>query len=898
MRRGRARAGTAAVIAALAAVAAPAQAQVEAPGANDYGGFRDVLAAGTGSNVNPLQLAAFEADGTVPAAFTNQSALYDAMTRLAPTLGADDLDRVFKPATFGVPAGQVDRTESPRAGVRIVRDKAYGVPHVYGTTRGDTMFGAGYASAEDRLLLMELLRQLGRGRISEFAGAGPGDEFLKLDLEQLSVADYSEAELHRIIDNGVAAAGAAGPGLRQDLDDYTAGVNAYIAETRTDPTKLPAEYAALGKLPRDWTPEDSAAVATLVAAMFGRGGGHETNAALALRAAQARFGTRAGRAVFEDFHRRDDPESPVTSAVRRPFDDPGKVDPKAIAIPDPGSLEPSGPAAAAATAYRARGGGPRLASNAILVDARHSRSGHPLAMMGPQVGYYSPEILEEIDLHGPGIDVSGVTLPGVAFIVIMGHGPDFVWSATTATTDDTDLFAEKLCNADGSKPTTSSESYVYKGVCRPLERRDHVLHLTANLSDPGGRTGDVTIHLERSVHGPVVARATVGGAPVAYAQARSSYFHDLDSALGLKQLRDDEIHSAREFVRALGTHTNLGYNYFYADDRDIGWVQGGWYPRRAKGTDPSLPAWGTGRWDWQGFDPVAWTSKRMPYASLPKDVDPPQGYIVNWNNRGAHGWASADDVFSYGPVHRSLLLSRPVAGAIAHGRRLDLAGLARIVGQTGVTDIRGKIVYPLVRRALGRVGDPSAASLLASLDKWVRDGAFRRDLDGDGYEEDPAGIALMDAWWPRLAQGIFGPVLGPDALARFRAIMGFGNDPHRGANVWGSGWYGYVDKDLRAVFGMRERGRLSRRYCGRGSRTRCRAILLATLRAAAADARAALGPDPAKWRLPVHCKVKAVPQGCDQIQPFTAGAVSTPPLIWQNRPTFQQAAEIRGHRPR
>jgi acyl-homoserine lactone acylase PvdQ len=418
------------------------------------------------------------------------------------------------------------------------------------------------------------------------------------------------------------------------------------------------------------------------------------------------------------------------------------------------------------------------------------------------------------------------------------------------------------------------------------------------LADPGSKPRTVTVGLERSVHGPIQARATVGGLPVAYAQARSSYFHDLDSAAGLRRLRDDEIHGARGFVRAMGRETNLAYSYFYADDRDIAWVQGGWYPRRARGTDPSLPAWGTGRWDWQGFDPQRWTSRRMSYAALPKDINPQSGYLVNWNNKAAPGWPAADDVFSYGPVHRSLLLSRPLAAALRGGRKLDLAGLTRIVGQTGVTDIRGKLMVPLLSRVLGRVSDPELGPLIARLSAWNAAGAFRRDLDGDGFEEHSAAIALMDAWWPRLAEAIYAPVLGSDLLSRLRAIMGFGNAPTRGANVWGTGWYGYVDKDLRTLLGDRVRGRLSRRYCGRGSRIRCRAILLSTLRAAAGEVRARLGPDPAAWRLPVHCRVRSAPQECDQIQPFTAGAVSTPPLVWQNRPTFQQAVEIAGHGPR
>ena len=60
-----------------------------------------------------------------------------------------------------MPAAEVASEVSPRPGVRIVRDKAHNVPHVSGDTRADTMFGAGYATAQDRLFFMDVLRHTG-----------------------------------------------------------------------------------------------------------------------------------------------------------------------------------------------------------------------------------------------------------------------------------------------------------------------------------------------------------------------------------------------------------------------------------------------------------------------------------------------------------------------------------------------------------------------------------------------------------------------------------------------------------------------------------------------------------------------------------------------------------------
>jgi len=55
--------------------------------------------------------------------------------------------------------GGVGTTETPRSGVQIFRDSKFGMAHIYGQTRADVMFGAGYATAEERLFAMDALRR-------------------------------------------------------------------------------------------------------------------------------------------------------------------------------------------------------------------------------------------------------------------------------------------------------------------------------------------------------------------------------------------------------------------------------------------------------------------------------------------------------------------------------------------------------------------------------------------------------------------------------------------------------------------------------------------------------------------------------------------------------------------
>src|SRR5207302_2485152 len=103
--------------------------------------------------------------------------------------------------------------------------------------------------------------------------------------------------------------------LVSDATNYVAGVNAYI-DKATNPiftaSLLPAEYAALGKLPQHWKLTDVIAEASLIGGIFGKGGGNEVHAALALQALQRRFGTNSGQRAWGDFREANDPEAPST----------------------------------------------------------------------------------------------------------------------------------------------------------------------------------------------------------------------------------------------------------------------------------------------------------------------------------------------------------------------------------------------------------------------------------------------------------------------------------------------------------------------------------------------------------------------------------------------------------
>ncbi|MFA5786213.1 MAG: penicillin acylase family protein [Actinomycetota bacterium] len=840
----------------------------------------NVLPPGQGRHLNAAEFLQAQTTGVQPPHNTDQSGLYDGLIKAAPGLTDESLTRWFKDASFGVKPGDEERRYSPREGLVVIRDKAYGVPHVYGRTRSDVMFGAGYVTGEDRLFMIDVLRHMAKGRTSEFLGASESN--LAADRAQRKLADYTEEELDAMSQRLVAVEPVLGAQVVQDVKDFSAGVSAYISETQTDPGKLPAEYAALQLVPEPWKPGDSVALNSLIGAGFSLGGGGQLiNAAVLHKLTDKGYSYEQARAILADLRFPDDPEAPTSTT--RPFrfnTDLGPVDPQAVALPDdpkallqaasvaflPPSLDgPLGPIPLVS---------PRPASNALLVGAAQSASGRPFAVMGPQVGYYSPEIFMEIDMHGPGVHARGGAFPGISMYVLIGRGTNYGWSATTAVGDHNDIRAVRLCDPQGGEPAPDSRYYLDDGTCRQMYVRTDTWQAKPSLAgppDPSNPQNSITVSMttERTRHGIVQARGNVAGKPAAFVRQRSTYGAEVDSALAYVEAMDpDKIRSLADLQRAF-SRFNFSFNWHLVDGRSAGFYTAGAYPKLAPGVDPDLPFWGDSRWDWRGF---------LSYEEHPQSVDPPQGYITNWNNKQAPSFRSSDDWFAYGPVQRKQLLEDGVAAALAGDGKVGRAELVRAMEYAATRDLRGAKVLPYMLEAVDTAGDPRLDRAMELLRSWNALGAHRRDLDGDGNYDQAAAAALMDAWWARAVEAVFRPALG-EAFD----LVPLGRDDRPANRSWLAGWSGQMQKDLRSVLGLPVQEKFSRGYCGNGDRAACRQVLLDSLNAAVSALEQQYGQDPATWD---------AQENEEYIQFSAVGLQDQKPIPWQNRPTFQQVLEF------
>ncbi|MCB1845056.1 MAG: penicillin acylase family protein, partial [Halioglobus sp.] len=461
----------------------------------------------------------------------DQLPLYDGLTPLRDNVTDADIERLFLPENFQ-PVGDTREEVTGRQGLTILYD-SFGIAHVQGDTRADVAFGAGWVTARDRALLLELGRGPARAAVADVPGINAfglvtsGQSFIPSAAAEQLVTD----QIDLIIDTY----GDEGREIIADAQAYADGINAYQAANGID---NPVPYNV----------NDVIAVTAFIGSIFGAGGGSEVQNAEFLSKLVNGIGEGQAQLAWEDAMLFNDPEAPTTISARFDY---GPLTGGAVtgsAVIDEGSvvsLDPRDPIVAptladsSAVLVPAAGPPPdRQASNFLIVSAAQSVNGTNLAVMGPQLGYFYPEIVQQIHLSGPGIEAQGAAVPGLSMYILIGRTRDYAWSLTSANHDVRDVYAEMLCEPGDAEVTRDSLHYLYQGECIPFE-----------IFDAGTLNG-TPIRYPVSVHGPMIGTATSNGTPVALTRKRSTFGRDGLNLAGLKDMTEGDATTPERFWEA------------------------------------------------------------------------------------------------------------------------------------------------------------------------------------------------------------------------------------------------------------------------------------------------------------------------------------------------------------
>ena len=238
-------------------------------------------------------------------------------------------------------------------------------------------------------------------------------------------------------------------------------------------------------------------------------------------------------------------------------------------------------------------------SNAWAVSGSRTQSGKPILANDPHLEFSEPSTWYMVQLQAPGLDVSGVSLPGVPCVII-GHNQRIAWGVTNLGFDVEDFYIEKFDPRSGR--------YLFRGAAEQARLEQDPIAVKGRRQEPFDQW--VTRH------GPImlIDNGRYMALRWTAAEPKSFQFPFLD------------INRARnwdEFTAALRRFPGPGQNFVYADvDGNIGYHATGLLPVR-RTYDGDVPVDGSsGNYEWDGF---------IPFDQLPSFYNPAGGVVITAN---------------------------------------------------------------------------------------------------------------------------------------------------------------------------------------------------------------------------------------------------------------------------
>ena len=245
------------------------------------------------------------------------------------------------------------------------------------------------------------------------------------------------------------------------------------------------------------------------------------------------------------------------------------------------------------------GAGPQPGSNAWAIAGALTASGKPLLSSDMHLEYSLPGVWYMTHIQAPGMDVSGVALPGSPGVMV-GHNQRIAWGITNLQFGVQDLYIERFDDRTGR--------YLYQGQVEQARGERELIRIK------GQPPAEIVVWVTR--HGPLYVIEGRQQMALRWAAAEPG-------AIQYPILDIDRAQDWQEFTAALERFPGPGSNFVYADvDGNIGFHVAGKLPIR-RGYQGDVPVDGSsGDFDWNGT---------IPFDQLPSAFNPPSGIIASAN---------------------------------------------------------------------------------------------------------------------------------------------------------------------------------------------------------------------------------------------------------------------------
>jgi len=489
--------------------------------------------------------------------------------------------------------------------VEVIRDDR-GIPHIYGTNVDDILFAQGYVHAQDRFWQLEFWSHLSTGRLASLIGEpGVGADLLfrTFGFNRVALEEYENLP----------------PEFKQDLINYTSGINAYI-ESRPQ-NRLSLEHFFLQFLNADYKvgkyePHYPLAWAKMMA--------YDLNGNFQQEIRNSKTFNTLNPDIAELLTPPYPEEHPY---IVEEWEGKGSF----ASLGKPSNIKQIYQSVFIKYVTKDLQTNQSLGSNSWAISGEHTDSGLPLLANDPHLSVQLPAIWYENGLHcypknrDCELDVVGFSFAGSPYIVI-GHNSYIAWGFTNMGPDVQDLFIEKI------NPSNPNQ-YEVDGEWKDMDRVTEIIEVAG--SEP------IIIEVRSTHHGPIVSDRSY---PINLNPEEDQFSFADEARIELPDnfsvslswpalipgstfvgIRDfNYAKNWDEFREASRLFDVPAQNLLYADiDGNIAYQSPGKLPIRADGLLGDLPIAG---WlsenDWLGF---------VPFEELPYTINPSSGYIITAN---------------------------------------------------------------------------------------------------------------------------------------------------------------------------------------------------------------------------------------------------------------------------
>lgn len=472
-----------------------------------------------------------------------------------------------------------------KASVNILWDERM-VPHIFAQNDEDLFFTQGYVTASMRLWQMEMQTHAAAGRLSEIVGS----KALKVDREarRIGLKYGAEKALEMAMQNDTS---------RMMLESYAAGVNAYIDQLNN--RNLPLEYKLLDYKPEPWSPLKTALLLKYMGNMLT---GYDRD--FELSNVQKLYGDDVLNKLFPDYpDTLIDPVVPAGTNFNRSF----------VNSPQASDYRPNRDLISAEQLMRPD---PGYGSNNWAVAAEKTADGRAILCNDPHLSLNLPSIWFELQLHAPGVNVYGATLPGAPGVII-GFNDSIAWGVTNGAIDVRDWYQISIKDDKRAQ-------YLYDGSWNDFTYEVEEFKVRGS--------GSIFDTILFTSFGPLVYDRNFASGKEKMNMALRWTLHE-PSNESLTFYKLNRGRNFNDYRNALMTYDCPGQNFVFAShSNDIAIRQQGKFPVRDQGQ---------GRTVQQGDDPNQQWKGYIPFDDIPESVNPQRKFVSSANQH------PTDDSYPY-----------------------------------------------------------------------------------------------------------------------------------------------------------------------------------------------------------------------------------------------------------